>query len=108
MLRGVLYYQYENLVAGKLGPMIRQAGQRVFRQGMNMQEDLANEDRLVPSLRSVAISDRKYPKLLGSDWVAPNVTAIGDVNLGKGSSLWHGAVVRGDQAKVTIGKNVVV
>lgn len=33
---------------------------------------------------------------------------IGDVTLGEGSSLWHGVTVRGDTAKVEIGKNTVV
>ena len=32
---------------------------------------------------------------------------IGDVKLGEGSSLWHGVVVRGDTAAVSIGKNSV-
>ena len=33
---------------------------------------------------------------------------IGDVNLGEGASLWHGVIVRGDTAAVSIGKNSTV
>jgi len=33
---------------------------------------------------------------------------IGDVNLGSGSSLWHGVVIRGDTAKISIGKNSTI
>jgi len=57
---------------------------------------MGHDDRLVPSLRCVPISDSKYPKLLDADWVAPNCTVIGDVTLGAGSSLWHGVIARGD------------
>ena len=87
---------------------MRRTGQNLFRKGQQIADYEHYDDRLVPSLRVVPISDRKYPKLLGSDFVAPNVACIGDVTLGEGSSLWHATIVRGDQAKVTIGKNVVV
>ncbi len=63
-----------------------------------MQGDLANEDRLVPSMRCVPISDAKFPRLLDADWVAPNATVVGDVKLGLGASLWHGVIARGDTA----------
>jgi carbonic anhydrase/acetyltransferase-like protein (isoleucine patch superfamily) len=33
---------------------------------------------------------------------------IGDVEFGSGSSLWHTAIVRGDTAKVSIGKNSLI
>jgi len=56
----------------------------------------------------VPVSDSKYPKLLESDWVAPNATVIGDVKMAEGASLWHGVVVRGDTAAVTIGKNSII
>lgn len=54
------------------------------------------------------ISDSKYPRVLGADWVAPNATVIGDVKLAEGSSLWHGTIVRGDTLAVQIGKNSII
>ncbi len=36
-------------------------------------------------------------------FVAPNATVVGRVGLGKSSSVWYGAVVRGDLNPVTIG-----
>jgi len=69
---------------------------------------MAHEDRFVPSMRCIPISDAKYPRVLGSDWVAPNATVIGDVKLAEGSSLWHGCIVRGDTASVNIGKNTII
>ncbi len=41
---------------------------------------------------------------LGKDvYVAPNATIIGDVVLGEGSSVWFGAVLRGDVCPIRIG-----
>lgn len=60
----------------------------------------ANADRLVPSLRCVPISTNKFPRTLDADWVAPNSVVIGDVEIGKGSSIWHGVTLRGDTARI--------
>lgn len=38
-------------------------------------------------------------------FIAPTAVVIGDVAIGDGSSVWYGAVIRGDQAGITIGKN---
>ena len=37
-------------------------------------------------------------------YIAPSASIVGDVELGDGSSVWHGAVVRGDVWKIRIGK----
>src|SRR5262245_23520967 len=39
-------------------------------------------------------------------FLAHNCTVIGDVNLGRESSVWFTAVVRGDVARVSIGERV--
>lgn len=36
-------------------------------------------------------------------WVAPNATVVGEVTLGEKSSVWYGAVLRGDCGKITVG-----
>jgi len=43
------------------------------------------------------------PKLHPSVWVAPNATIIGDVEIGEGSSVWFGAVLRGDVFPIRVG-----
>jgi carbonic anhydrase/acetyltransferase-like protein (isoleucine patch superfamily) len=48
--------------------------------------------------------DGKKPKIDPSAFIAPNATVIGDVEIGEGTSLWYGAVIRGDFAKIRIGK----
>jgi carbonic anhydrase/acetyltransferase-like protein (isoleucine patch superfamily) len=53
-----------------------------------------------------ALADKK-PQLPpeGEYWVAPNATIIGDVILKPGASVWFGAVVRGDNDPITIGRD---
>ena len=41
----------------------------------------------------------------GSFWIAPNAILIGRVRLSKGSSVWFGAVLRGDNDWITLGEN---
>jgi carbonic anhydrase/acetyltransferase-like protein (isoleucine patch superfamily) len=37
-------------------------------------------------------------------WVAPNATVVGDVTLGPKSSVFYGAVLRGDIARIVVGE----
>ena len=44
-----------------------------------------------------------FPQVVGSAWVAPGANVIGDVSLGDESSVWYGAVLRGDTEPIRIG-----
>lgn len=44
------------------------------------------------------------PSIAPSAWVADNAQVIGNVTLGENSSVWFGAVVRGDTESITVGK----
>ena len=46
----------------------------------------------------------KTPDISGAIFVAPNATILGDVQLGKDSSVWYGAVLRGDIEAIRIGE----
>ena len=46
----------------------------------------------------------KTPKIHASAFIAPDAIIIGDVEIGEGSSIWFGAVVRGDSGRIRIGK----
>lgn len=46
----------------------------------------------------------KSPKIHRTAFVHPQAIVIGDVRIGKHSSVWPGAVLRGDFAKIEIGK----
>jgi len=72
-----------------------------------MQGSLTSDDRLVPSLRRRAIKNQ-LPALNNTDFIAPNSTIVGRVELGEHSSIWYGSVLRGDLNEIKIGKNTVV
>src|SRR5471032_3305720 len=46
---------------------------------------------------------RKKPKLGKHVFIARNATVIGDVTLGAHSSVWYGAVLRGDINRIVVG-----
>lgn len=48
----------------------------------------------------------KSPKIHSSVWLAPNCTVVGEVTVGQESTIWFGAVVRGDVASITVGDRV--
>lgn len=50
----------------------------------------------------------KKPQIHESAFIHPRATVIGDVEIGPNSSVWPGAVVRGDFAKITIGENTSI
>ncbi|MBR3297441.1 MAG: gamma carbonic anhydrase family protein [Firmicutes bacterium] len=47
----------------------------------------------------------KTPKIADDVFVAENAVIIGDVEIGPGSSVWFGAVIRGDNDSIRIGRN---
>src|SRR5947208_2088755 len=47
----------------------------------------------------------KKPKVHPTSMVAPNASIIGDVVIGAHTSIWPGAVLRGDYGKIRVGAN---
>ena len=47
----------------------------------------------------------KTPDISGALFVAPNASIVGDVQLGPNSSVWYGAVLRGDIEAIRIGES---
>lgn len=43
------------------------------------------------------------PKIGINNYIAPNATLIGEIELGSDVSIWFGAVLRGDMSKITVG-----
>ena len=52
-----------------------------------------------------SLGDKQLNKDNLDFWVAPNAVIIGDVSLKKNASIWFGAVLRGDNDPIIIGKN---
>jgi carbonic anhydrase/acetyltransferase-like protein (isoleucine patch superfamily) len=44
------------------------------------------------------------PDIADANWVAPTATVVGDVVLGPESSVFYGAVLRGDIARIRVGR----
>ncbi|HVZ46293.1 MAG TPA: gamma carbonic anhydrase family protein [Ramlibacter sp.] len=49
--------------------------------------------------------DGVAPQLAPGAFVADSAEVIGDVSMGENSSVWFGAIVRGDTDRITIGRN---
>jgi gamma-carbonic anhydrase len=50
--------------------------------------------------------DGHLPIIHDTAWVAPGAVVIGDTEIGEESSIWFGAVVRGDVNRIRIGRRV--
>jgi carbonic anhydrase/acetyltransferase-like protein (isoleucine patch superfamily) len=46
------------------------------------------------------------PQLAATAWVADSATVLGRVTMGENSSVWYGAVLRGDNDTITLGDRV--
>jgi len=49
-----------------------------------------------------------FPKIHKKAWVAPSADIIGNVKIGKDSSIWFGTIIRGDVHKIRIGKRTSI
>ena len=47
----------------------------------------------------------KVPQVPASAYVAPEAVVIGEVILGEGANIWPGAVIRGDNVLIRVGRN---
>lgn len=63
-------------------------------------------DKLLPSTQVVKLG-KNIPQINGA-FVAPSATIAGRVTVGKGSSIWYGAVLRGDESYITIGDGCTI
>jgi carbonic anhydrase/acetyltransferase-like protein (isoleucine patch superfamily) len=45
----------------------------------------------------------RWPRIDPSAWIAPGATVVGDVEIGRDSSIWYGCVLRGDVHAIRVG-----
>ncbi|CAH0475978.1 unnamed protein product [Peronospora belbahrii] len=88
--------------AKQAGNAIRSLGQTIDRVGILLEGKYTYTEHLNPSTRAVKNLGRS-PTFGKGVFVAPNASVIGDVKVGKGSSIWYNATVRGDVNCITIG-----
>jgi len=89
-------------VAVGLGKALRDSGQALERMGMRAQDNWIFAEPFCRHRAVMNIYDQR-PTLSPSVFVAPNASVIGNVEVKCQSSIWYGAVVRGDQSNIFIG-----
>jgi carbonic anhydrase/acetyltransferase-like protein (isoleucine patch superfamily) len=60
-------------------------------------------DSLPTGHAGIAARLKKGPTIHSSAWIVPGATVVGDVALAEESSVWYGAVLRGDINRIIIG-----
>ena len=50
------------------------------------------------------LGDRRL-ETRGEHWIAETAVVVGDVLLEENASIWWGAVLRGDNERITVGRN---
>eukprot|EP00602_Paraphysomonas_sp_CaronLab_P006930 CAMPEP_0185024702 /NCGR_PEP_ID=MMETSP1103-20130426/7885_1 /TAXON_ID=36769 /ORGANISM="Paraphysomonas bandaiensis, Strain Caron Lab Isolate" /LENGTH=238 /DNA_ID=CAMNT_0027557739 /DNA_START=49 /DNA_END=765 /DNA_ORIENTATION=- len=84
------------------GRALRESGQALDRVALRLAENEVFNESFVRHRNQMPMQ-KKYPLVALDAFVAPNATLIGDVTLMTQSSVWFGAVIRGDKNKVRIG-----
>ncbi|EFH70295.1 hypothetical protein ARALYDRAFT_891497 [Arabidopsis lyrata subsp. lyrata] len=85
-----------------VGNWIRGTGQALDRVGSLLQGSHRIEEHLSRHRTLMNVFD-KSPLVDKDVFVAPSASVIGDVQIGKGSSIWYGCVLRGDVNNISVG-----
>ncbi|XP_024976920.1 gamma carbonic anhydrase 1, mitochondrial [Cynara cardunculus var. scolymus] len=85
-----------------VGFWIRETGQAMDRLGSRLQGNNYFKEQLSRHRSLMNVYD-KAPAVDKDAFVAPSASIIGDVNVGAGSSIWYGCVLRGDVNSISIG-----
>jgi len=85
-----------------VGFWIRESGQALDRLGCRLQGSHHFQEQLSRHRTLMNIFD-KAPAVDKDAFVAPSASIIGDVQVGRGSSIWYGCVLRGDVNRISIG-----
>ncbi|KAL4566367.1 hypothetical protein LXL04_030482 [Taraxacum kok-saghyz] len=84
------------------GFWIRETGQAMDRLGSRLQGNNYFKEQLSRH-RTLMNVYNKAPTVAKDAFVAPSASIIGDVQVGAGSSIWYGCVLRGDVNSISIG-----
>jgi carbonic anhydrase/acetyltransferase-like protein (isoleucine patch superfamily) len=68
-----------------------------------MRHDLRAIDPIVTGVAGIAERLQRGPRQHPSVFLAPSATVVGDVTLEEESSVWYGAVLRGDINRIVVG-----
>ncbi|XP_042430799.1 gamma carbonic anhydrase 1, mitochondrial-like [Zingiber officinale] len=85
-----------------VGFWIRETGQAIDRLGSRLQGNYLFQEQISRHRTLMNIFD-KVPNVHKDAFVAPSASVIGDVQVGHGSSIWYGCVLRGDVNSIYVG-----
>lgn len=85
-----------------VGFWIRETGQAIDRLGSRLQGNYYFQEQLSRHRTLMNIFD-KVPTIHKDAFIAPSASVIGDVQVGQGSSIWYGCVLRGDVNNIRVG-----
>ncbi|CAH9088659.1 unnamed protein product [Cuscuta epithymum] len=85
-----------------VGFWIRETGQALDRLGCRLQGNYYFHEQLSRHRTLMNLFD-KAPTVHKEAFVAPSASLIGDVQVGRSSSIWYGCVLRGDVNNISIG-----
>ncbi|XP_076881345.1 gamma carbonic anhydrase 1, mitochondrial-like [Bidens hawaiensis] len=85
-----------------IGFWIRETGQAMDRLGSRLQGNNFFKEQLSRHRTLMNVYD-KAPLVAKDAFVAPSASVIGDVQVGAGSSVWYGCLLRGDVNSISIG-----
>ncbi|KAK5578731.1 hypothetical protein RB653_008404 [Dictyostelium firmibasis] len=92
---------------GFFGDALKNTGLILHRTGSKMQGDYGFVEKLNRHTRLTAFGDN-IPFVGQKSFIAPNASIIGDVVIGKESSIWYNAVLRGDVNSIYVGNKTVI
>ncbi|KAJ4774623.1 gamma carbonic anhydrase 1 [Rhynchospora pubera] len=85
-----------------VGFWIRETGQAIDRVGCRLQGNYLFQEQLSRHRTLMNVCD-KVPQVHKDAFVAPSASLTGDIEVGQGSSIWYGCVLRGDANNISIG-----
>ncbi|KAF6162049.1 hypothetical protein GIB67_002638 [Kingdonia uniflora] len=85
-----------------VGFWIRETGQAMDRLGCRLQGNPYFHEQLSRHRTLMNVFD-KAPTVDREAFVAPSASIVGDVHVGRASSIWYGCVLRGDVNTISIG-----
>jgi len=94
------------MIQSALSKTIRASGQALDSFGRIFETNSVIE-KLQPSTQFIKYG-KNVPVCKNLSFVSPSATVFGKVTMGSNSSVWYGAVVRGDVNTITIGENTTI
>jgi len=85
-----------------VGKALRDTGQSIERMGCRAQDNYIFSEKFCRHRAVMNLFDQR-PSVKESNFIAPNASIVGNVEIEPHSSIWYGAVLRGDQSNLYVG-----